>query len=312
MPNITVAICTWNRADLLRQTLEHFGKLCVPLGLQWELLIIDNNSTDMTTEVAESFKALLPVRYIFEPQQGQSYARNRAIEEAKSDWLVFTDDDVIVEPSWLSEYILAIGQVSESVGFLGGEIKPWFPVPPDPDLAKAMPMVANGFCGRDLPQKSQITSVTDYLPLGANFAVRKSLISALRFNTKLGASRDKRVLGEEIAFLQDLIRSGVEGKWVPNCDVRHYVDPERLKLRSLRKQLVGMGRQRVRMGDLVPGKFTFMQLPSWVYREFFEHGAGAFLCWILRRRYHFYKHFARFWICWGSIAEALAVRRKCD
>src|SRR5947207_180454 len=99
---VTVAICTFNRAESLRRTLESVAALHLPEALDWEVVVVNNNSTDHTDSVIESFKERLPIRREFEPQPGASNARNRAVYVAKGDYFVWTDDDVVVDNGWLA------------------------------------------------------------------------------------------------------------------------------------------------------------------------------------------------------------------
>src|SRR5689334_7868892 len=123
--DVTVAICTWNRARLLDSTLAQFCKLRIPDGLTWELLVVDNNSTDDTRAVIEKYSGRLPVRRLLEAEQGASPARNRAIAEAAADLLLFTDGDVLVDEGWLAAYVEA-AERWPNAGFFGGLITPWF------------------------------------------------------------------------------------------------------------------------------------------------------------------------------------------
>src|SRR5690349_4537954 len=105
-----------------------------------------------------------------------------------------------------------------------------------------MPMVGDGFCARRVPGDLNIVNKSSYLPLGANFGLRRSLLGEVRFDPRLGPNEKSRVLGEETALYHDLLDRGMKGRWVPDVPVRHYVDPSRLRLRSLGRQLFGMGR----------------------------------------------------------------------
>jgi glycosyltransferase involved in cell wall biosynthesis len=89
---ISVCICTYNRSESLRRTLESLARQNnIDLG---EVLIVDNNCTDGTAEVVESFRERLPIRLVTESQQGLAHARNRAAAEFRGGVLLFTDDDV--------------------------------------------------------------------------------------------------------------------------------------------------------------------------------------------------------------------------
>ena len=74
--NISVAICTWNRSEFLNQTLKTLTNVRIPQGTSWEVLVVNNNCTDDTDEVVRRYAAVLPVRLLFEPQQGHANARN--------------------------------------------------------------------------------------------------------------------------------------------------------------------------------------------------------------------------------------------
>ena len=102
MPLITVAICTFNRAAVLRRTLEHMRAMEVPSPFEWELLVVDNKSTDNTPQVLNEMAGRLPVRMLRELKTGQSYARNLILREARGQWIVWTDDDALVDARWLA------------------------------------------------------------------------------------------------------------------------------------------------------------------------------------------------------------------
>src|SRR5262249_47996355 len=104
---VTVAICTWNRCHLLAQTLTAMIKLRVPAGIAWDVIVVDNNSTDDTKAVTASFGDRLPLRYVLEPELGLCHARNRALTESSAEYIIFTDDDVLVSDDWLEGFCRA-------------------------------------------------------------------------------------------------------------------------------------------------------------------------------------------------------------
>jgi glycosyltransferase involved in cell wall biosynthesis len=121
---LSVIICTWNRAELLRQTLDSLEKLELPPDTESEVIIVDNNSSDETNAVCQQFLRQNPqrYRYIVEKRQGKSFALNTGIENARGRILSFTDDDVIVDPAWLAETIRMF-ESSPCVG-VSGKIAP--------------------------------------------------------------------------------------------------------------------------------------------------------------------------------------------
>jgi glucosyl-dolichyl phosphate glucuronosyltransferase len=106
IPSISVVICTYNRADRLRLALD---ALCTQtLSPQsFEILVVDNASTDDTAALCTFYKEKLPqLHYLFEPVQGLSRARNTAWEEAKSPYIAYLDDDAIPCDDWIESILL--------------------------------------------------------------------------------------------------------------------------------------------------------------------------------------------------------------
>src|SRR5271165_3469739 len=101
--NITIVICTFERSERLAKALSSLSVQVLPDSVEWEVLVVDNNSRDKTREVVEEFCRQYPgrFRYTFEPEQGKSCALNRGVGEARGDIVAFTDDDVTLEPTWL-------------------------------------------------------------------------------------------------------------------------------------------------------------------------------------------------------------------
>src|SRR5579864_7055808 len=101
--NITVILCTFNRCRSLEQTLGSIAHSVVPDSIEWEVLVVDNNSNDQTRDVVKGFSDQHPgrFRYIFESTPGKSHALNAGIRESRSEVLAFVDDDVTVESTWL-------------------------------------------------------------------------------------------------------------------------------------------------------------------------------------------------------------------
>ena len=118
----SVVIATYNRADELLKTLESLSRLQV--GEPWEVVIVDNNSSDNTKEVVlkASSDFPVPLRYFFEPEQGRSAALNTGIKAAQGEIIVTTDDDVRLEENWLSNADRALQTLG--CDYLGGKALP--------------------------------------------------------------------------------------------------------------------------------------------------------------------------------------------
>ena len=122
MNDVTVIICTYNRADWLREAIESLGKLETD-GFTYEILVVDNASTDHTKDVVTEVAANVAcsVRYVMESEPGVSFARNRGVEESNSTWIAFFDDDELAEPVWLLELLASAEK--HQVKCVGGGVR---------------------------------------------------------------------------------------------------------------------------------------------------------------------------------------------
>jgi len=241
--DVTVAICTRNRAGPLGVMLDSILRLEVPEGLAWELLIVDNGSTDETEAVIRSYADRLPVRYACEPEAGLSNARNCAVREARGRYICWTDDDVELDPSWLSAYADAFRRHPEAALF-GGQIDPVIQGP-SPEwftrLAHLWPIadivVARNFGEREIP----LSFDNGVIPWGANYAVRTDDQRRFSYDPKLGVSPVQRRSGEESEMMFQLMREGATGWWIPSAKVRHLYPPSRQTYRYFFKHFVAIG-----------------------------------------------------------------------
>src|SRR5438105_1501926 len=101
---ITVLICTWNRSALLAETLDSLARMKNPLAAEWDVVVVDNNSSDGTRQLVLDRTASFPVplTYVFELRQGKSCAMNAGLEHASAPLIGFVDDDVRVSEDWLT------------------------------------------------------------------------------------------------------------------------------------------------------------------------------------------------------------------
>jgi len=227
---ITIGIATWNRCDLLRQTLEAMTNLRIPADVTWEILVCDNNSTDGTKEVVESMSSRLPITYLFEVKQGLAHAHANIDKNASGDWLFITDDDVLVEPDWIEAYVVAIRRYPD-VGFLFGQILPWLTKPISKRaqfLLDEFPWVnALKYIEKDCPSDGS----PGKLPHGANMAFRRDALKEVGFDASRGLFGDKRVGGEDTMLGLGMLSKGYRGWLVKDAKVKHYIHHHRLNLR---------------------------------------------------------------------------------
>ena len=134
---LSIVICTYNRAGLLRTTLAALGELDPVEQCDIEIVIVDNNSSDNTRQIiAEAAqKSPFPIRGFHEIKQGKSFALNRALGEARGDVLALTDDDVNPAHDWAARIVAAFRE--RPITFVFGKVLPqWAATPPAELLTK--------------------------------------------------------------------------------------------------------------------------------------------------------------------------------
>ena len=226
---VTIAICTRNRAESLRRTLDSLAALQIPGDVTWEIVIV-HNSTDHTDKVIGEYLDRLPVRKELETQAGLSNARNQAIDAAKGEYIIWTDDDVIVGPGWLSAYVEAFRRWPEAAVF-DGRIKPKYEPPVTRWIAEAEALLVGPLAIRDFGERVQPLSVAGYrIPFGANFAIRTKEQRAFRYDRNLGAAPNRPRSDDEVDVITRLLESGATGYWIPDAAVEHCIGQDRQTL----------------------------------------------------------------------------------
>jgi len=269
----TIAICTFNRAESLRRTLDSLVAMRVPDDLDWEVVVVNNNCTDRTDEVIETFAERLPLRRELEKQQGQSHARNRAVDVARGDYIVWTDDDVVVDPGWLDAYAEAFRRHPEAAVF-GGPIRPRYEEPVVKWVAESEALLGGPYCIRDLGSESlPLSPAGNRLPLGANFALRIAEQRAFRYNPELGVGPIRQRRGDEHDVIERILEAGAVGYPVPAARVEHCIGRERQTVDYLARYFAGAGEQdaflQQQNGERGKGPMLF-GVQRWLWRGLIE------------------------------------------
>jgi glycosyltransferase involved in cell wall biosynthesis len=246
MPSITVLIATYNRAAVLRETLEALTRVD-RAGIDCSIVVIDNNSSDNTAEVVEEYGTRLPLSYLMEPRPGKSCALNKALREcAPKEIVVFTDDDVTPARNWFHEIVSSVRKWPRIAAF-GGKIELLWPDNKQPEWA-----VRDWLVGFAFPRHHYAKAETLYKPLdnplGPNFWVRKIVFQKVPFfDETLGARPRNRIMGEEATFLLNLQEHGFQILYYPQAVVYHRSLPEAFTLPWLRHRAYTWGRGRIRL-----------------------------------------------------------------
>jgi hypothetical protein len=231
------------------------------------VLVIDNNSSDATREVVRSFGETLPVRYLFEPAPGKSNALNRAVRETDGDYIVWTDDDVLVYEDWIDAYHSAFQRFPEAAVF-GGPVEPWFETDPPDWLVRIWDQARDAYA--ILPADlGKVECDRGPGPFGANLAVRTDIQRQFPYNPSYGPQPGSPIRGEETAVVQAMLRSGHEGRWVPEARVRHFIPRERQTVQFLRETFYGFGLFGGLQGDF-DAMPQFVGKPRYLWRQIAE------------------------------------------
>lgn len=250
--SITIAICTYNRADYLSDTLRYLSDQTADSN-QFEILVINNNSSDQTAEVCADFEkenSRLNFRAVEETRQGLSFARNRAIDEATFNSVLYIDDDVRLDKDFIKT---TLGKIAENpdVKCAGGRIYVSFDEDePDWIPAELMPM----FGLHDLGDREKVYPKTNF-PRGGNMLIKKEVFDAIgRFDTDLGRIGKELLGSEEKAFFDRAREHGFQLYYWPEMSLYHRIGQKRLTKEYLRNQSMGIGySEKVRLQHS-PGK----------------------------------------------------------
>jgi len=241
---ITVILCTYNRSALLHKALDSLVAQRLPDTMEWEVIVVDNNSSDHTRAVVGDYVCLHPgrIHYLLETDQGLSRARNAGIRIASGDVIAFVDDDVTAEPTWLwcltsclfdGNWIGAGGRILPPDGI---EMPKWITVGGPFDISGALALFNLGDQPGELSRP----------PYGANMAFRKSVFERYgMFRPDLGRRGSNLISGEDTEFGNRLLAAGEHLRYEPSAVVHHPVPEERLNKKYFRRWWLGFGRTRI-------------------------------------------------------------------
>jgi glycosyltransferase involved in cell wall biosynthesis len=230
----SIIIATYNRCESLKDTLDSLLKQDCDWSQLSEIIIVDNNSTDKTHQIIESFNNLFKtkLRYLKETRQGKSNALNSGIHAADGNILIFTDDDVLLDASWLNEILQVFNR--NEIDIMGGRVLPLYPAQTPSWIKRNQyylrgPIVSYDH-GEDIID-FKLGKVASFI--GANVVYKKSILEELGgFNPCLGPGQG--TFGDDIEMFE---RAAVCGQkniiYNGKALVYHKVDPQRMTLRYI-------------------------------------------------------------------------------
>lgn len=242
---LSVVIPTRNRADFLATALESVIEQDLPPD-QFEVLVIDNGSTDRTKEVVDDVRSRLSnVRYFYESEPGLHVGRHRGLKEANTEQLVYADDDIRAEPTWLSA--IAENFSDPKVAMVGGNNYPDFkgPVPSWLEKMWAVPSQGGQMLGElsilSLPDGQR--AISPMLVWGCNFSIRKQvLLDAGGFHPDAMPADLVRFRGDGETHVSQYVQSHELGcVFDSRASVYHAVIPERMTIKYFRRRAFNQG-----------------------------------------------------------------------
>lgn len=223
---ISVVVCTYNRAELLASCLDSLGKQTLSDD-QFEVIIVDNNSTDNTEEISEQYINVHPnFRVVIEYKQGLSHARNRGWQEANGEFVAFIDDDAKATPEWGEKILDAFHKVKPTPIAVGGKILPWHNCMPPAWYSDELET-------RSWGEEAIFLKAPwgNFGFSGSNMSFPKSILEKYAgFSDQLGMVGNKIRLGEETDFFLRIADEEKRFWYIPDLIIYHLAHKENMKI----------------------------------------------------------------------------------
>lgn len=263
-PRCSVIVCTYQRAESLRDTLDTLRQLRVPPGHDLEVIVVDNNSSDHTRAVVEACQAGWPaLRYEFEPAQGLSHARNHGIRTARGQVLLFTDDDVLPAADWLERTLDGLERYQADA--CGGYIAPIWEAPPPAWLTERF----YGFLAVRTDREDDYPIDSPSLaPFGANMAFRRAVFDRVGlFDTERGRKGKVLASGEDGEMFERILAAGLKAVFLGKSRVRHKVEAFRMTKAYIRRWRRQTSRN-LALSKGLPGSRRIFNIPLYLFPQF--------------------------------------------
>lgn len=267
---ITIIFATYNGSYTLPRMLDCYYQLNIPESITWQIIAVDNNSTDNSVEILKSYQDKLPLKVLQEIKPGKNSALNKALKEELGELIIFTDDDVLPDSNWLSSYEqLALSQ--PNFHLFGGPIMPHWEASPPKGLIEGIPThVAFALTADNtISQKVKAGKI-----FGPNMAVRIEVFdSGMIFNDSIGPNGTNYVMGSETDFLQRAEQEGYHAYFSKTVIVEHIIRPWQFNKKWLQQRAFKFGRaivhNQLRVKELEQHNLLF-GYPKWGFRKVAE------------------------------------------
>ncbi|MGK7872358.1 MAG: hormogonium polysaccharide biosynthesis glycosyltransferase HpsE [Xenococcaceae cyanobacterium] len=244
--NFTVAIPTYNGETRLPLVLDRLRSQVNTEQLSWEIIVVDNNSTDNTAQVVQENQAnwhhAYPLKYCFEPEQGAAFARKRAVKEAQGELIGFLDDDNLPAPDWVAAAYL-FAKEHPAAGAYGSQIHGAFEVEPPPNFERIKAFLAITERGSE---PLLYNPKLKLLPPSAGLVVcKEAWLKCVPSRCILsGRVPGSMLTGEDLEVLAYIQQAGWEIWYNPRMEVEHKIPASRLTRDYLISFIEGIGLSR--------------------------------------------------------------------
>lgn len=286
---------------MLEKTLESFEAL-KESDCKWELIVVDNASTDHTSRVVRSFENKLPLVSLYERKQGKNHANNLAIERARGEIYVFCDDDILPVRGWLNEIANACERWPRHM-FFGGRVTPEFP-PSSYHFIRTSAYSAYVYAIHDLGILEGEYPPTS-TPVGPNCWVRSSIFrDGLRYDNNIGPKGRGRISGSELEFFTRLTELGHKPIYVPSAHVQHRIQSYQTQLKYLLRRSFASGRGQARIFGFPDDCRRILGIPRYLFREIAETGASGFGALLAGSPKRAFEHVMKCSVLMGAMVES--------
>jgi len=272
--DVTLIVCTFNRARDLHELLETAVVQETGGEFTYEVLVVDNNSTDETREVVEHFISAGPasVRYLFEAKQGKSHALNTGLKAAQGHIYTIVDDDFILPSSWVLNIYRAF-RLHPEVSFIGGKVLPLWQEDPPPWLTREH---WSAIAMADYGEEEFYTDADHQICLLACSFRTADVKAAGGYRPELGVTSGQIGGTEDIDLLQRLWQSGRKGIYLPHIWFHHKVTADRGTKQYHRRwhQEHGVFYAVMREKEFESSSARFFDVPAHVYRQAVRNAAA--------------------------------------
>ncbi|WP_114327626.1 glycosyltransferase [Candidatus Colwellia aromaticivorans] len=272
--DISVLIASYNGEKTLPITLQSFVDADTK-GLDWELLICLNNSTDNSEQVIDEYADKLPIKIFHEKLQGTSPSFNRLMDNCQGDLIAFTADDVIVSPNWLKKGISLTKEKPEYQVF-GGRIKAYYGEHEQPWLKD---FEYDHVAYANTPAKFTYGEVGPGTIFGACLIVRREIIdTGIRYDVNIGPNGKNYIMGNETDYLTRVAAQGYKFWFNQDFTLQHIIAKFQMEFSWLEKRAFryGLSMYPKDLAKNFEGTKAVWGIPLWRINLFFQ-------CWLKAR-----------------------------